>query len=830
MRIEHYSLRGIHTNSMRKASMSSSIRGCTRLLSRMLCMLMFLALAPLAPSALAQAPAAGTDTQFDVLGFIEEATLDPCGDALCGGKIRVNGHSIIIPANTIVILPANALTWKELFLQAPAPYTNIATGMALADMPAPLASYEAHVIGNQVDDSYIAGLVTISQQATNTGTGYINFIDYASGEIRVGGRLVRDGNGVPQNTLDSSKPGIRIRINDPSGRFARVMSPDPRFTIDTENPTVRSVTGFPMCLPRSAPTSTQEDALCPQANRPKDTAGRYIANFTMPDPATLAAGQLPDPRIMAPFEVGDHVTYSGTLIGDAGSAGPFRSADGSYISAHTLISNVAIFTAPFTDPAYVAIDVSLLGNGGVTIPANTEAVVRTRFEGMSTDPSRNIRLFGIDVAPDGTTSDRDWGIVAVDPGAPAGAVKGRWRFQPPCTGLFPTIRFCVGPLDEITFLPATREVRAVIDGAWTPAGKAPERNGLIAGQYHAPIAEYLFEENQPGTPPPPIKFATIPFLAKGGYSSSTGVVAGPLKPWPGSSQPVSCNAPVASAGSNITVASGTKNVPLSGSATGSGPFTYSWTAPSGILLAPSASVPNPTFTAPTVVATNTFPFTLDVVGCNGQKSSATIMVTVTPPQSAAPVITPIAPTTVTSGTTVTLTANVSSSNPLSYSWTQTSGPPQSFTQQNGGKSIRFAHALATNKVSDDVLAFTVVATDTVTRMASQPVTATVTFTPLPDTDTITVAEYRTLKQRLDVTAVSSVVNPNVVLTLQPYTTTGGAVFDPATVGNALTNNGAGNYTITLVGVPQPGPAATLVVKSNIGGSSAPTALTKLRTN
>lgn len=777
----------------------------------------------------AQAPASGVDTQFDVLGFIEEATLDACGDALCGGKIRVNGHVIVIPANTIVILPANALTWKELFVQAPSPYTNLATGMALTDTPAPLTTFEAHVIGNQVEDTYIAGLVYISQQSVNAGAGYINFIDYATGEIRIGGRLIRDSNGAPQNTLDSSKPGTRVRINDPSGRFGRALSPDQRFTIDIDNATVRSVTGFPMCLPRVTPGLQAEDALCPQGNRPRDVAGRYVSNFTMQGPAALATGQLPDPRIMAPFEVGDHVTYSGTLVSDTGPTGPFRSADSSYVSAHTVIANVAIFTAPWTDPAYIAIDVALLGNGGVTVPANVEAVVRTRFEGMTTDPNRDIRIFGIDVAANGDTTDRDWGIVGVDPGPPTGTVKGRWRFRPPCTGLTATFRFCLGPLDETTFLPATREVRAVIDGAWSPASSAPQRNGLIAGQYHAPIQEYLFQENLPGVAPPPINFATIPFLAQGGYKSSTGVLAGPLKPWPSSNAAVTCSAPIAGAGSNLTVVSGTTNVPLSGSASGTGPLTYSWTAPSGITLAPSSTIANPTFTAPTVVATNTYLFTLDVIGCNNQKSSATVTVTVSPPKADIPVVAPIAPLTVTSGSTVTLTATGSGSHPLSYTWTQTSGSSQSFTQINGG-SIRFSHAISAGKVSNDVLAFTVVAKDTISGTSSSPVTATVTFTPIPDSDTITLAEYRIAKLRLDVTAVSSVVSPSVSLTLQPYITTGGALFDPTTMGNVLTNNGAGNYTISLIGVPQPGPSAKLVVKSNIGGSSPPTALTRVRAN
>jgi hypothetical protein len=59
-------------------------------------------------------------TQFDITGFLQEAhTAGPNA----GGASRVSGQVVAIPANTIVILPANALTWDELFTEAPAPYS-----------------------------------------------------------------------------------------------------------------------------------------------------------------------------------------------------------------------------------------------------------------------------------------------------------------------------------------------------------------------------------------------------------------------------------------------------------------------------------------------------------------------------------------------------------------------------------------------------------------------------------------------------------------------------------------------------------------------------------
>ena len=51
---------------------------------------------------------------------------------------------------------------------------------------------------------------------------------------------------------------------DPTGRYGIVQSTglDDRFQVDPDNPTVRSATGFPMCVPRSDPAAG-DDPLCP---------------------------------------------------------------------------------------------------------------------------------------------------------------------------------------------------------------------------------------------------------------------------------------------------------------------------------------------------------------------------------------------------------------------------------------------------------------------------------------------------------------------------------------------------------------------------------------
>ena len=127
--------------------------------------------------------------------------------------------------------------------------------------------------------------------------------------------------------------------------------------------------------------------------------------------------------------------------------------------------------------------------------------------------------------------------------------------------------------------------------------------------------------------------------------------------------------------------------------------------------------------------------------------------------------------------------------------------------------------------------------------SSAPEFTSVTVNPLADQIVIQTAQYRTGKQRIDLTVADNVVSPLVQLFLQPYLTESGTTYnpDPAAggVGNLLTNTGAGTYTMTLVGAPRPacnlgGAYATpcsqrpLTVKSSLGGISAPTALTNIR--
>ena len=94
---------------------------------------------------------------------------------------------------------------------------------------------------------------------------------------------------------------------------------------------------------------------------------------------------------MAPFEVGDWVTYNGLLVDDPVS--------GTYVLAHTLIAEATILTAPGTLPAYTAIDVLLQGAVSKNAAAGLEGAVRTRVEGWSTDAGGNTaeNIYAIDL-------------------------------------------------------------------------------------------------------------------------------------------------------------------------------------------------------------------------------------------------------------------------------------------------------------------------------------------------------------------------------------------------------------------------------------------------
>lgn len=536
---------------------------------------------PIGPVTVTTAP--GQLQGFTTVGFLQQATVS---DEKCpglprqqqGGTATVNGITIIIPCNSIVQMPASTFPWSSLIDTPAAPGGTQPPPLALragltggtaTGSGFTLPSTEITIVGNIVSGVHIAGLVFISQQSLNSGVGTITGFDHARGVVYL---APRDGGGRV----------IELQINDSRGRFTAGQSIDPRFNVDDENPTIRAVTGYPMCIPRKAPDQG-DDPRCPQRNRPLAPQCRnfaaagvalpsgqelpaprpgqvFCSAFVMGHPASAGPGD-PTAAEQAPLQIGDVVVYSGTLHrADTGS-----SLD--VISVHTLEANVGIFTEPGTLPAYIAI-------GGARISADgqlsfngvpQEAPDRVVFDAMTTDVLSIVDLYLIDIDPATGRESQRW----VTPFAMTGGAGGfgasgvfvdggiTTQFAGPVPG---RVRMRAGRATPGLLVSPTRYVRAVLRSLCDPSnvnGTAPplalaasaapapdvpclERaiaaNGLRSGQFLAPMAEFLFPEALiPGDPTAPNTLWTLGFLVNGegaGVTGSTGTSAAGLVPTP----------------------------------------------------------------------------------------------------------------------------------------------------------------------------------------------------------------------------------------------------------------------------------------------------------
>jgi hypothetical protein len=740
-----------------------------------------------------------TVSPFDVTGFMESATVDTPADIFSAGWMEVNGISIRVPRNTIFQMPAAAMTWQEVFANAPAPYKALnQSGLALSDTPKPFTTYEVHVQGNRVatsaSDQYVAGLVFISQQAANAGQGYINAIDYSKAvpEIWVSQKL-------------GGPAGARIRLNTPHGRYGL---PDPladvRFTSDEDNPTITARTGYPMCLSRVNP-STGNDSLCPQWNRPKDPfTGAYSTNFTMlpatggvpdgngithqigyPSPAVT-----PDPFEQAPMEVGDYITYAGSLVNDAPCVAGQPISSCQYISAHTINDDVGIFTAPSTWPVYASMGEFRIGVGGTPNPIfPQEALEKVFGDFFTTDNTQLVDIYAVDVNPcTGARTHRFYGTS--DPfGPPLGGLKGRARF-----------RTTIG-----NFLPPTREMAVAsrsLTGGSPLDGVLPTAkliaNGLMAGTFQAPQFEFIFPENLVmGSPQIPLTFQEFPFLVNGfgpyipfnapAGAPSAGVI-GQLNPWPSlTAPPVNCTTgltllqpPTANAGSPQTVPSGaTVNLDASLSSDPNVPalpliFTWQQSAGPAVTLL-NADAAKPQFIAP-MLAPGAAPavLTFQVAVCNGYTCGglASVNVTVSATAGAPNVTLSVAPgQNVVPGTVVTLTGTATGgTGVLTHSFVQTVGPLQALT--TAANRATFTATLPPSAALPVTLTFT----DKVTDSAGHSVTATINVFVGADTITVTNVVYAISKSRLQVAAnTNALPKGSAVLTVTPLGANGLAI-------------------------------------------------------
>lgn len=478
----------------------------------------------------AATPARAADEQFLLIGTLEKFTLNsgaanPAADRTVGGLMRVAGHDVILPRNLQIRFPTQFLTPAETFEGAPAGSTR--SGLALDDLPP--VPFEVEVIGNIVGGRYIAGMVAIAQVSLATGGGYIKAIA-ADGRMTIGPLLG------PATAADAI-----VQLNDPKGRFGPKTDTrgfDERFQVDADNPSVTAETGFPMCV-----QATGSPAYCKSVNR--SVPGRLFVMGSVDLPPSPAGGlTVPhcsacQPTSMAPLRVGDAVVYSGILH----RVGPGQRM----ITAYSLTANVGIYTSPGVDPAYLRIEGSLEGTAGPAIPRNPaqpngpklpdEVQDRFKVEGFTTDPTRPMIIYAIDVNP--TTKVQTLRRLFT--------LESK---EPPRGRFFKVVGKNSGVLTarNHSLRGNTREIMLRLGGSVVPDDaplsglpdvaimkRIPSDTGVIANRYVAPIDEYIFPENKlPGDPLVPNNFECVSFLLSGSGPLATGEPLGRLNPWPSS--------------------------------------------------------------------------------------------------------------------------------------------------------------------------------------------------------------------------------------------------------------------------------------------------------
>ena len=479
---------------------------------------------------------AGGPVPFDITGAIQSLTVFSPGNLFSGGTIVVNGITVIIPANLVVTLPAAYKTVGQLFTD-PLGKVNSQSGLALNDTPPPIAAYEAGIAGNIVNGVYLAGLVSIAPQSLNTANGFIRSINYATGEMCVGST---------PGTCGASD--ARVMINDPDGRYGLAngvggkASPDKRFGVDSDNPTVHAASGYPMCLPRVAPPAV--DAECPMSNRPTVAPNVFATtfvmdiNFLIPPPPFVGGAVAPCGPVMpgvscdvnkqAPLVVGDYIAYSGILV---------RDNLGIYVAAYSIEANVGIYTPIGRSPYYMYVEAPLISTGPAICPANAECQARLRTSIFVTDPSRTPAMYAVDENPAGARTSRALVSTLINT-----AVLGRFVFHTEKdTRVF-------GGANGVTREIMGR-VAGVADGTTVYYSTTPfvpaamvTANGLVFGQYVSPVGEYIFPEpNVGGAVLTPYNFRCLAFLAKGWGQGGALPGIGQLTPFPEATAPATVN-------------------------------------------------------------------------------------------------------------------------------------------------------------------------------------------------------------------------------------------------------------------------------------------------
>jgi hypothetical protein len=785
-----------------------------------------------------------------------------------GGWLEINNELIRVPAGTIVVLPNTFATWEEMFELNPNTHQTdpiFQTGYAMSDTVRFPGTYEATIDANIVNGQHIAGIVRIMQDPLNTVSGYIESIDYPNGVLIVNHQRIQLND--PKITINIPNPdGSPTGVILTKGRYSAGQTPDPRMTVDQGNPTVRTGMGYPMCIPVVAPGTYNndlgipgvadpyvlaappglaytgmDDPQCPEINRPRDIQGLgNLLIFTMNGPGDGPTPNNPfpqDPYAEMPYEVGDWVDVIATQEVD--DSGP-------YMTATEVVGNIGSYTAPGVDPAYLVVEVTIMGTAATPDPFfPQEAGVRTRVEGMTTDQSRGVDVSAVDYDCNGNITFREPSWVAnfpVEPGPPGIGKAGRWRVRFPQGG---------------NFQPPTQNIGARTSGG--VLGK--NKSGLDFNEYQLPTGEFIYPELlQPGNPPPPNNFQDFQYLTngsgplplQGSVFDSTQIQLGlaPLPFYPNQNTtqldpfpydvvpPLTCTP-----GTFVSVArptfSSTPNPPFAGvivtldgtaSTPPTGPFVWSQIINPGD---PVVTINNPnsvkaTFIAPTVAGSQNLTFHL-IVGGDGftpASAPATVIVpVVVPSANTAPTVTassaPANP--VVSGALVTLTAiGVDpAGGALTFAWAGPAGIVLTPAAADGSVQT-FTAPLVPELTAAQTFTFTVTATSAASGLTSTPVTVTVVVNPQTDVVTVIAAAYRVKKSRLDVTVSDFTPGVALTCTLDVINQATGQPIS-AVMGQAIPA-APGIFNVIFANVPSP----NLITVTSSGGGVTTFGVTVLR--
>jgi hypothetical protein len=333
--------------------------------------------------------ASATPTASVISGRIEQLTLNSPGDVWSGGWIRVGGQAVVLPRNLLLDLPANRLSLQQLFTTAPQTCRDRGeSGLASTDA--------CNVSG-------IGGFATIQANLTNAGdviagdvfiekgrdivSGAVTFVNVTAGYFRVNGTSATDAG------------GTIVRLNDPTGRHTIQQgpgcsagsttncSPDPRFTLDTDNYTNAFSTGYPMCIPSTVPRAFTDTL---DVNRNGDTTERLIAqanadgtgDLLCPDTNRNVLNTAADSRLFAPVQIGDQVTTRGNYD----TVGGVR-----FLSAFSTKIGTALSTnAGFDQPDYMVLDSMF-----IDAPGFQRQRIRDEFIGATTEADSDVVLWSV---------------------------------------------------------------------------------------------------------------------------------------------------------------------------------------------------------------------------------------------------------------------------------------------------------------------------------------------------------------------------------------------------------------------------------------------------